>query len=112
MRMVSVETRSDISRLLELLGKVQSPVAQVVDQLFSAERDKILDWISPTRHWERPEELKSSEGTGKWLFEDESFKQWEQTDGSGLIWLRGKSEAQARSMTVPLLTLTSNSGLW
>jgi hypothetical protein len=87
----SSETKSNTSRLLELLKKAEGTVTQVAHQLLSEQRDKILDWISPIRQWNRREELKSLQGTGEWLFADKNYQEWHQRDDSGLVWLHGKS---------------------
>lgn len=51
----------------------------------------ILNWISdisPTKHHDFNRSFRSA-GTGGWLLEKQSFREWADSDSSSLLWLHG-----------------------
>ncbi|KAJ6618678.1 hypothetical protein B0H10DRAFT_1222751 [Mycena sp. CBHHK59/15] len=56
----------------------------------SAERDKVIEWLSPVNFFPRQADIFSTrqDGTGEWLFEDDRFKAWKSSFG-GCLWCHG-----------------------
>ncbi|KAJ7250244.1 ankyrin repeat domain-containing protein [Mycena rebaudengoi] len=72
-----------------------------------AEREKIIDWLSPLNFFPRHEDVFSTrqEGTGEWLFGEEKFKDWIASTG-GVLWghgMPGAGKTVLSSITVDYL---------
>ncbi|KAJ7218728.1 hypothetical protein C8J57DRAFT_1394746, partial [Mycena rebaudengoi] len=55
-----------------------------------AEREKIIDWLSPLNFFARHADIFGTrqEGTGRWLLEDPRFRTWLLSPGE-IIWCSG-----------------------
>ncbi|KAI9644370.1 hypothetical protein NHQ30_007727 [Ciborinia camelliae] len=98
-------------QILETVNvKVQEPIAQiggqlqqVLDVVENIENDRysnVLKWVSPILYMDHHREYKPLDGTGSWILDHSDWKEWRQSQKSGLFWLRGKMGA-GKSNLVP-----------
>ncbi|KAJ7291390.1 ankyrin repeat-containing domain protein [Mycena rebaudengoi] len=79
--------RQDNYRILTEVRNVAQDQREVMD---SAEREKIIDWLSPLNFFARHADIFGTrqEGTGRWLLEDPRFRTWLVSPGE-IIWCSG-----------------------
>ncbi|KAJ7291413.1 hypothetical protein C8J57DRAFT_1458271 [Mycena rebaudengoi] len=79
--------RQDNYRILTEVKNVAQDQRDVMD---SAEREKIIDWLSPLNFFARHADIFGTlqEGTGRWLLEDPRFRTWLLSPGE-IIWCSG-----------------------
>ncbi|KAJ7218761.1 ankyrin repeat-containing domain protein [Mycena rebaudengoi] len=79
--------RQDNYRILTEVRNAAQDQREVMD---SAEREKIIDWLSPLNFFARHADIFGTrqEGTGRWLLEDPRFRTWLLSPGE-IIWCSG-----------------------
>ncbi|KAJ7218758.1 ankyrin repeat-containing domain protein [Mycena rebaudengoi] len=79
--------RQDNYRILTEVRNAAQDQREVMD---SAEREKIIDWLSPLNFFARHADIFGTrqEGTGRWLLEDPRFRTWLLSPGD-IIWCSG-----------------------
>ncbi|CAG7925132.1 unnamed protein product [Penicillium olsonii] len=73
------------------LVRVDENVQKLLDKTDEDERMALLQKISPLhfgKHHDNVRETRTP-GTGEWLLQDGSFRQWEESTSSGIFWLQG-----------------------
>ncbi|KAJ7270980.1 ankyrin repeat-containing domain protein [Mycena rebaudengoi] len=79
--------RQDNYRILTEVRNVAQDQHQFLN---SAERDKIIEWLSPLNFFARHDDIfrTRQEGTGRWFLEDSRFKNWLLSTGES-VWCLG-----------------------
>ena len=86
------------SKLLEALQDLKRPFSHVQTLsttsngiLEGFQRDKILDWVSSTRHQSHHSQIykKVLKGTGEWLLRSPELYDWLDSSSSQMMWLHG-----------------------
>lgn len=95
---LTLEEKDNFHRMRKALEDVQRPINRmqrqledVHDNLESAERQKILHWLSPIPYIQHHVQSKTDilEGTGSWFLNDDCLTQWRCSSLSSIMWLRG-----------------------
>lgn len=84
------------AQLQEPIAQIGGQLRQVLDVVINIEDNKysdVLKWVSPILHMDHHQQIQPMEGTGKWLLDHSDWKEWRQSQKSGLFWLRGKMGA-------------------
>ncbi|PYI31605.1 hypothetical protein BP00DRAFT_474501 [Aspergillus indologenus CBS 114.80] len=91
---VASRMSDDILNLLEKIRDHDSFVVSSFNDLFERLDERrvteILDWISPTKEFDRHNTKKTrAANTCDWILQDEAFQAWEDSVSPGVIWLQG-----------------------
>lgn len=77
------------------LCHVREGVKELLVNIEADKKNKVLNDISSIRvndeHYERNK--KRASGTGDWIFQLQSFIEWEESSTSSILWLRGQSKS-------------------
>ncbi|KAL2827984.1 ankyrin repeat-containing domain protein [Aspergillus cavernicola] len=71
--------------------RVDAGVAHLLTQMEERDRTAMLEWISPVLYGKHHNSVRENRtpGTGEWLLQYDSFRNWEITKSSLLFWLQG-----------------------
>lgn len=95
---VAEDSHAIQSKLLEDLQDLKRPFSHVQalstrsnDILEDFQRDKILDWVSSTRHQSHHPQIykKVLKGIGEWLLRSPELYDWQDSISSQITWLHG-----------------------
>lgn len=98
-RRIQASSEEQILNLKQALADLQTPtwridsrVATLCEKLDSAERLRILEWISSTRYEENHFFACQgrTSGTGRWLLQHERYHEWRASSVSMILWLHGE----------------------
>lgn len=99
-------TVKDIYKSLEGLQFSRYLMTPISNWLFAGkERIEILSWLSqlsPAQHHDYNKSLRTP-GTGGWLMNKESFREWKDLDASSLLWLHGIGKKTVPASRAPTL---------
>lgn len=86
--------RTLLRELGEPLARVDKGLQIYFKRVEKEERKEILDYFSPKYHGDdhKHVSLQRTPGTGDWLLEKRSFREWQDSPVSALLWLRGGGE--------------------
>ncbi|GKZ77750.1 hypothetical protein AnigIFM56816_000533 [Aspergillus niger] len=73
------------------LPRIETQVAESLEKLEWGEAMEILDWISPVKYGSHHNDVRGNRtpGTGEWLLQNGTFRDWEESSSSAVLWLRG-----------------------
>ncbi|EHA26164.1 hypothetical protein ASPNIDRAFT_36409 [Aspergillus niger ATCC 1015] len=73
------------------LPRIETQVAESLEKLEWGEAMEILDWISPVKYGSHHNNVRGNRtpGTGEWLLQNGTFRDWEESSSSAVLWLRG-----------------------
>ncbi|GLA54743.1 hypothetical protein AnigIFM63604_000889 [Aspergillus niger] len=73
------------------LPRIETQVAESLEKLEWREAMEILDWISPVKYGSHHNNVRGNRtpGTGEWLLQKGTFRDWEESSSSAVLWLRG-----------------------
>ncbi|KAF8140739.1 hypothetical protein K438DRAFT_2030434 [Mycena galopus ATCC 62051] len=73
-----------------ILASIQRVADEQQDQIDTAERARIIEWLSPLNFFKRQADIFSTwqQGTGNRLLSDPHFQEWEASSGK-VLWCRG-----------------------
>lgn len=95
---VAEDSHAIQSKLLEILRDLERPFSHVQalgarsnDILEDFQRDRILEWVSSTRHQSHHSQIykKVLKGTGEWLLRSPELYHWQDSSSSQIMWLHG-----------------------
>ncbi|GKZ69501.1 hypothetical protein AnigIFM50267_004710 [Aspergillus niger] len=83
-----------LKHLQDIGGHLPRIEAQVADQLKKLDWEeamRILDWISSVKYGSHHDTVSGNRtpGTGEWLLQHRTFRDWEESSSSAVLWLRG-----------------------
>ena len=95
---LSIEEGENFNNLKGIMQDLQRPINRMErdlktlhDGLTTAERGKILQWISPIPYMQHHNQARRDvlAGTGSWFLKDEKILRWLSSSSSGIMWLHG-----------------------
>jgi ankyrin repeat domain-containing protein 50 len=102
--------------LVDLLKSLDAPLSRIEKELLESldliegtKRIEILEWISPIAYGKHHVTVKEARtpGTCQWLLKREDFCEWEESNNSCILWLRG-----SRKYSSSLVSLESEQKFW
>ncbi|GLA91874.1 hypothetical protein AtubIFM57143_006527 [Aspergillus tubingensis] len=90
----AAQGRKAIQHLQDIQGHLPRIEAQVVEclkELKDREAREILEWVSTVKYRAHHNNVRNNRtlGTGEWLLQKDAFRDWEESNSSAVLWLRG-----------------------
>ena len=98
LRALSLEETTHYQNLVCILKGLEQPISRMEtqlqtmeDNLLSAERIKILNWLSSIPYKQHHIQARTDilEGTGGWFLNDDKLLEWRRSSSSSIMWLHG-----------------------
>ncbi|KAL3595587.1 hypothetical protein FPOAC2_09932 [Fusarium poae] len=113
---LSVANNREVQKRLQSLDEricyIDRGVSKILSDMEDQQMRNALNYISDVhvgnQHIERRKNR--TEGTGKWLLNDEVFREWENTSSSALLWLRGDAGAGKSTLASHIVDRYWNNG--
>jgi Cdc6-like AAA superfamily ATPase len=99
-------------QLRDILGELEKPilrielaVAAMYEDLQESKRNTILQWLSSAPYPQHHENVQEGilENTGQWLLQHETFRRWQTSSASTILWLHGIPGAGKTKLTSVVL---------
>ncbi|PYH38721.1 ankyrin repeat domain-containing protein [Aspergillus neoniger CBS 115656] len=79
------------------LPRIEGQVVECLKELKDREAREILEWVSTVKYRAHHNSVRNNRtlGTGEWLLQKDAFRDWEESNSSAVLWLRGSHEGFA-----------------
>ncbi|KAF8247054.1 hypothetical protein K440DRAFT_661671 [Wilcoxina mikolae CBS 423.85] len=99
-------------QLRDILGELEKPILRIelavtvmYEDLQESKRNTILQWLSSAPYPQHHENVQEGilENTGEWLLQHETFRRWQTSSASTILWLHGIPGAGKTKLTSVVL---------
>jgi Cdc6-like AAA superfamily ATPase len=100
------------TKLRDILGELEMPILRIelavtaiYEDLQESKRNTILQWLSSTPYPQHHENVQEGilENSGEWLLQHETFRRWQTSTASTILWLHGIPGAGKTKLTSVVL---------